>query len=64
MTGALLATGRKRTSGVRRGRKRSGQRMADYYARLTKQQEERENNEAQERFAASQRKKRGGSKPE
>jgi hypothetical protein len=30
-------------------------RMADYYARLTKEQEERENREARERFAASQR---------
>jgi hypothetical protein len=32
------------------------QRMADYYLRLTKEQEERENREARERFAASQRK--------
>jgi hypothetical protein len=31
------------------------QRMTDYYARLTKEQEERENREARERFAASQR---------
>jgi hypothetical protein len=30
--------------------------MAGYYARLTKEQEERENREARERFAASQRK--------
>jgi hypothetical protein len=30
------------------------QRMADYYARLTKEQEERENREARERFAESQ----------
>ena len=30
--------------------------MADFYARLTKEQEERENREARERFAASQRK--------
>jgi hypothetical protein len=34
------------------------QRMADYYARTTKEQEERENKEARERFAASQRKNR------
>ena len=31
------------------------QRMGDHYARLTKEQEERENREARERFAASQR---------
>ena len=30
--------------------------MADYYARTTREQEERENAEARERFAASQRK--------
>jgi hypothetical protein len=30
--------------------------MADYLARLTQEQEERENKEARERFAASQRK--------
>jgi hypothetical protein len=35
---------------------RERQCMADYYARLTKEQEERENREARERFAASQRK--------
>jgi hypothetical protein len=29
--------------------------MANFYARLTKEQEERENREARERFAASQR---------
>jgi hypothetical protein len=34
------------------------QRIADYYARTTKKQEERENKEARERFAASQRKNR------
>jgi hypothetical protein len=33
------------------------QRLADYYARTTKEQEERENAEARERFAASQRKR-------
>ena len=32
------------------------QRMADFYARQTQQQEERENAEARERFAALQRK--------
>ncbi len=32
------------------------QRIADYYARRTREQEERENREARERFAASQRK--------
>jgi hypothetical protein len=32
------------------------QRMADYYARLTQEQEERENAEARQRFAESQRK--------
>ena len=31
-------------------------RMADYYVRTTREQEERENREARERFAASQRK--------
>ncbi len=35
---------------------RERQYMADYYARMTKEQEERENREARERFAASQRK--------
>jgi hypothetical protein len=33
------------------------QRMADYYARLSREQEERENAEARERFAESQRKR-------
>ena len=32
------------------------QHIADYYARTTKEQEDRENREARERFAASQRK--------
>jgi hypothetical protein len=32
------------------------QRVGDYYARTTKEQEDRENAEARERFAASQRK--------
>jgi hypothetical protein len=40
------------------------QRMADYYARLTQEQEARENAEARERFAESQRKRWGGSKTE
>jgi hypothetical protein len=40
------------------------QRVADYYALQTRQQEERENKEARERFAASQRKRHGGSKTE
>ncbi len=34
------------------------QRIADYYARLTREQEERQNREARERFAASQRRNR------
>jgi hypothetical protein len=37
--------------------------MADYYARMTKEQEERENREARERFAASQRKVSGSMAP-
>ena len=32
------------------------QRVGDYYARTTKEQEDRENREARERFIASQRK--------
>ena len=32
------------------------QRVADYFARTSREQEERENREARERFAASQRK--------
>jgi len=39
-------------------------RMAEHYACLTQEQEERENAEARERFAESQRKKQGGSKTE
>jgi hypothetical protein len=35
---------------------RERQYIADYYARMTREQEERENREARERFAASQRK--------
>ena len=35
---------------------RERQYIADYYARATREQEERENREARERFAASQRK--------
>jgi hypothetical protein len=43
------------------GQRAEQQRMADYYARTTWEQEERENREARERFAESQRKKWGGS---
>ena len=39
------------------GQRAEEQRMADYYARQTQQQEERENREARERFAEGQRKK-------
>jgi hypothetical protein len=48
-------TGQRTTTGVPT---RSGwqQRVADYYARTTKEQEDRENAEVRERFAASQRK--------
>jgi hypothetical protein len=46
------------------GQRAEKQRMADYYARTTKEQEERENAETRERFAASQRKRQGGSKTE
>ena len=38
-------------------RRAEQQRIADYYARMTKEQEDRENAEAQERFAAHQPKK-------
>ncbi len=44
------------------GQRTEQQRMAGYYARPTQQQEERENAEAQERFAESQRKRKGGAK--
>jgi hypothetical protein len=37
------------------------QRIADYYARTTKEQEDRENAEARERFVESQRKRERGS---
>ncbi len=40
------------------------QRMADFYARQAREQEERENGEARERFAESQRQRQGGSKTE
>jgi hypothetical protein len=40
----------------RRAQQAERQRMIDHYARLTKEQEDRENREARERFAASQRK--------
>ena len=48
-------TGRTTTSGAPR-RSRGSDSMTDYYARTTREQEERENREARERFAASQRK--------
>jgi hypothetical protein len=38
------------------GQRAEKQRMVDYYARATKEQEERDNAEARERFAESQRK--------
>jgi hypothetical protein len=38
------------------GQRAEQQRMADFYARLTQQQEERENVEARERAAALKRK--------
>ena len=38
------------------GQQRERQRMADYNARTTREQEERENKEARERFTESQRK--------
>jgi hypothetical protein len=44
------------------GQRAEQQRMADFYARLTQEQEERENAEARERFAEAQRKRLGGSK--
>jgi len=40
------------------------QRHADYLVRSTREQEARENREARERFAESQRKRQGGSKTE
>jgi hypothetical protein len=46
-----------------RRQRAEAQRHADYLARLTQEQEERENKEARERFAESQRKRWGG-KPE
>jgi hypothetical protein len=47
-----------------KARQQERQRMADYYARTTREQEERENREARERFAESQRRRQGGSKTE
>jgi hypothetical protein len=38
--------------------------MADHLARTTREEEERENAEARERFDESQRKKQGGNKTE
>jgi hypothetical protein len=38
--------------------------MAEHYACLTQEQEERENAEARERFTESQRNRHGGSKTE
>jgi hypothetical protein len=46
------------------GQQAERQHIADFYARQTRQQEERENKEARERFAESQRKRWGGSKTE
>jgi hypothetical protein len=46
------------------GQRAEQQRMADYYAHTTREQEERENREARERFAESRRKRWGGSKSE
>jgi hypothetical protein len=42
------------------GQRAEQQRMADYYARTTREQEERENREGRERFDESQRNKWGG----
>jgi hypothetical protein len=42
------------------GQRAEQQRMADYYARTTREQEERENKEARERFDESQRRRWGG----
>jgi hypothetical protein len=42
------------------GQRAEQQRHADFLARMTKEQEERENREARERFAESQRKRQGG----
>jgi hypothetical protein len=44
------------------GQQAERQRIADYYARTTKEQEDRENAEARERFAEGQRKRKGGAK--
>jgi hypothetical protein len=43
------------------GQRAESQRIADFYARQTREREARENREAQERFAESQRRKWGGS---
>jgi hypothetical protein len=40
----------------RRAATQQAERLADYFARLTKEQESRENREARERFVARQRK--------
>jgi hypothetical protein len=49
--GASPPTGRKTATGVQQAEK---QRMANFYARTTKKQEERENAEARERFLEQQ----------
>jgi Lon protease-like protein len=46
------------------GQQAEQQRMADHLARLTQEQEERENAEARERFAESQRNRHGGNNKE
>jgi hypothetical protein len=46
------------------GQRAEQQGHPDFLVRLTKKQEERENREARKRFAESQRRKWGGSKPE
>ena len=64
MTGASPQIERKTTKGRAAARQAERQRMADYYARTTREQEEGENREAREPFAESQRKRWRGSKPE
>jgi hypothetical protein len=54
VTVASSATGRKTTSGAQRSAEQSKKRMADYYARLTLAQEERQNAEARESFLEQQ----------
>ncbi len=52
MTAGSPPTGRKTTSAVPPQRAEGQQRHADFLARLTKEQDERENAEAGERFPA------------